>query len=33
MRADGFAQGYDRTLESGWWPSEEIIPTKLRRAA
>jgi predicted phosphodiesterase len=33
MRAAGLTQGYDRALESGWWPSEEILPTKLRRAA
>jgi predicted phosphodiesterase len=32
MRAAGLTQGYERTLESGWWPSEEILPADLRRA-
>ena len=33
MRAVGLTQGYDRTLASGWWPSEEVLPADLRRAA
>ncbi len=31
MRAVGLTQGYDRALESGWWPSEEVLPVSLRR--
>jgi len=33
MRAAGLTQGYDRALESGWWPSEDVLPQGLRRAA
>jgi predicted phosphodiesterase len=33
MRSAGLTEGYDRALESGWWPSEEALPTQLRRAA
>lgn len=33
MRAVGLTQGYDRALESGWWPSEDILPPELRRAS
>lgn len=33
MRAVGLTQGYDMALESGWWPSEEVLPQDLRRAA
>lgn len=32
MRAAGLVQGYERTLETGWWPSEEVLPQGLRRA-
>lgn len=30
MRAVGLTQGYERTLETGWWPSEDILPANLR---
>jgi len=33
MRAAGLTQGYDRTLETGWWPSEDVLPETLRRAS
>jgi predicted phosphodiesterase len=33
MRAAGLIQGYEQTLLDGWWPSEDILPTELRRAA
>jgi predicted phosphodiesterase len=33
MRAVGLTQGYERALASGWWPSEEVLPADLRRAA
>jgi len=33
MRAVGLTQGYERTLASGWWPSEDVLPQDLRRAA
>lgn len=33
MRAAGLVQGYDRALLSGYWPSEEVLPPVLRRAA
>jgi hypothetical protein len=33
MRAAGLTQGYDRALESGWWPSKDVLPQGLRRAA
>ncbi len=32
MRAAGLTQGYDTCLESGWWPSEDILPRTLRRS-
>ncbi len=31
MRAAGLAQGYDRCLETGLWPSEDVLPDALRR--
>lgn len=31
MRAAGLTQGYERALESGWWPSEDVLPEALRR--
>ena len=31
MRAAGLTQGYDLTLQSGLWPSEDILPASLRR--
>jgi hypothetical protein len=31
MRSAGLVQGYERTLETGWWPSEDILPQELRR--
>ncbi len=33
MRAAGLTQGYDRALGSGYWPSEDVLPPGLRRAA
>jgi predicted phosphodiesterase len=33
MRAVGLVQGYDRALLTGWWPSEDVLPSDLRRAA
>ena len=30
MRAAGLSAGYDRSLESGWWPSEDSFPPELR---
>ncbi|MEM1314221.1 MAG: metallophosphoesterase family protein [Pseudomonadota bacterium] len=33
MRAAGLTQGYERTLETGWWPSEDVLPAALRRAS
>lgn len=33
MRAAGLTQGYDDAVESGYWPSEEVLPPELRRAA
>lgn len=33
MRAAGLTQGYDRALLSGRWPSEDVLPPELRRAA
>lgn len=32
MVAAGLTQGYEQTLLTGWWPSEEILPPALRRA-
>lgn len=31
MRAAGLTQGYDRALETGLWPSEDILPPQMRR--
>ncbi|WP_425070851.1 metallophosphoesterase family protein [Sagittula sp. S175] len=31
MRAVGLTQGYDRCLETGVWPSQDILPKQLRR--
>ena len=31
MQAQGLVQGYDRGLLSGYWPSEEVLPSALRR--
>ncbi|WP_101066207.1 metallophosphoesterase family protein [Roseovarius salinarum] len=33
MRAAGLTQGYDRGLATGYWPSEDVLPPDLRRAA
>ena len=33
MRAAGLRQGYDRALETGWWPSQDILPPELRQAS
>lgn len=33
MQAAGLVQGYDRALLTGYWPSEEVLPPVLRRAA
>ena len=33
MRAAGLTQGYDAALCSGHWPSEDVLPPDLRRAA
>ncbi|WP_299692488.1 metallophosphoesterase family protein [uncultured Tateyamaria sp.] len=30
MRAAGLTQGYERGLESGYWPSEDVLPPDLR---
>ncbi|KNG93029.1 metallophosphoesterase family protein [Pseudaestuariivita atlantica] len=32
MHAAGLTQGYDETLRTGWWPSEDVLPPDLRRA-
>ncbi|MGR3540985.1 MAG: hypothetical protein ACU0BS_06105 [Hasllibacter sp.] len=31
MRAAGLVQGYERTLETGIWPSEDVLPAAMRR--
>ena len=31
MRAAGLVQGYDQTLSTGLWPSEDVLPAALRR--
>ncbi len=31
MRAAGLVQGYDGALASGFWPSEDVLPPRLRR--
>lgn len=33
MRGAGLTQGYERCLETGFWPSEDMLPPGLRRAA
>jgi len=33
MRAAGLTQGYETAILSGYWPSEEVLPPALRRAA
>ncbi len=33
MQAAGLVQGYDRTLVSGRWPSEDVLPLQLRGGA
>jgi predicted phosphodiesterase len=33
MHSVGLTQSYDQTLLTGWWPSEDVLPTDLRRAA
>ncbi len=33
MQAAGLVQGYDEALATGYWPSEEVLPPALRRAA
>ncbi len=33
MREAGLCQGYDTSLVSGYWPSEDILPDVLRRSA
>ena len=33
MRATGLTQGYHTALGTGYWPSEEVLPPALRRAA
>lgn len=33
MRDAGLVQGYDICLETGYWPSEDVLPAQLRRAA
>ncbi len=33
MQAAGLTQGYDAALGSGYWPSEDVLPPDLRRAA
>ena len=32
MRAVGLVQGYERALETGYWPSEDVLPPTLRRS-
>lgn len=31
MVARGLTQGYHEALETGWWPSEDVLPPALRR--
>lgn len=33
MRAAGLTQAYDTALETGWRPSESVLPPELRRLA
>jgi len=32
MQAAGLTQGYERALQSGLWPSEDVLPPEMRRA-
>ena len=31
MRSAGLTQGYDTALQTGNWPSEDVLPKELRR--
>ena len=31
MELAGLTQGYDKTLTTGIWPSEDVLPAQLRR--
>ncbi|HGG06309.1 MAG TPA: metallophosphoesterase, partial [Aliiroseovarius sp.] len=31
MQAAGLTQGYERTMTTGIWPSEDVLPPALRR--
>lgn len=31
MESAGLTQGYEKTLASGWWPSEDALPTRFTR--
>lgn len=31
MEAAGLTQGYHRTIKSGYWPSEDVLPLEMRR--
>ncbi len=33
MERAGLTQGYHSALRSGYWPSEDVLPPELRRAA
>lgn len=33
MQANGLTQGYQTALETGFWPSEDVLPHSLRRSA
>lgn len=33
MENAGLVQGYQRALQTGWWPSEDVLPAWRRRAA
>lgn len=30
MKSAGFAQGYEKSMISGVWPSEDVLPQDLR---
>lgn len=32
MQAQGLVQGYDKALQSGYWPSEDVLPEALKRS-
>ena len=32
MRDAGLTQGYETSLKTGYWPSEDVLPISLRRA-